>query len=248
MNIRFMVKYGEKGHLEQLIGGKIRFAPAKTYIEIEETQHQKGQGDLLEGKMKIKAERMRIFHPETNELIQEVPSCVILWSTPDVKRMPVFCLSQYDDSSIQDYKDDENYTIAIPEEKLAGIRVDFPKATHALVILDPDEFINDVQSIPDHRIVGDSIRYYDYDINPLQMFMFLSSGDETVQTGGPFTMTYEDKFRLLLRKDKDFSKQDEYRFIGIEEIIDEPEFYDFKLTSRYLLVPIEQLKQLPIKM
>lgn len=248
MNFRFMVKYGEKEHLEQLIGGKIRFAPAKAYIEIEETQHQKGQGDLLEGKVRIKADRMRRFHLETNELIQEGQSCVILLSVPDIKRMPVFCLSQYDDSSIQNYKDDENYTIAISEEKLAGIRADFPKATHALVILDPDEFINDVQSIPNHRIVGDSIRYYDYDINPLQMFMFLSFGDETVQTGGPFTMSYEDRFRLLLRKDKDFSNQNEYRFIEIDETIDDPEFYDFKLTSRYLLVSIDQLRQLPIKM
>ena len=46
----FFIKYGEKEHLQQIIDGKLRFTPSQTYIKIEEKQHNKGQGDLLEGK------------------------------------------------------------------------------------------------------------------------------------------------------------------------------------------------------
>ena len=44
-------------------------------------------------------------------------------------------------------------------------------------------------------------------------------------------------------KDISFSQQDEYRFIEINELITDPVFYSFLFTSRYLIVPIEQLKK-----
>ena len=56
----FFIKYGEKEHLQQIVDGKLRFTPSQTYIKIEEKQHNKGQGDLLEGRMKIKIEGARM--------------------------------------------------------------------------------------------------------------------------------------------------------------------------------------------
>lgn len=53
----------------------------------------------------------------------------------------------------------------------------------------------------------------------------------------------------LLCKDISFSNQEEYRFIGLDELIMEPVFYSFSFNSQYLMVPIERLKQpLKIKM
>ena len=50
-------------------------------------------------------------------------------------------------------------------------------------------------------------------------------------------------------KDISFSNQEEYRFIGLDELIMEPVFYSFSFNSQYLMVPIERLKQpLTIKM
>ena len=74
-------------------------------------------------------------------------------------------------------------------------------------------------------LIGVSIRYYDYDINPLQMYMFLSTGEETMQTNTVMSMTYENRYRNLLCKDVSFSQQDEYRFIETNELITEPVFY-----------------------
>ena len=70
MKPKFMIKYGKEEHLQQLVDGKIRFAPSQTYVRLEEAQHNKGQGDLLEGKMKIKMQSARLHSIETNELIR----------------------------------------------------------------------------------------------------------------------------------------------------------------------------------
>lgn len=241
---QFMIKYGEKEHLEQIVKGSIRFAPSQTYIKLEEALHNKGQGDLLEGKLKLKIQGARVLDRENDNLIATLPSnSVIIISIQDVNNMPVFCLTQYGEDDISDYVDDSNYKITLSNEKLQGIQSDFPKATHALIILEPDRFINDINSIENHQFVSDRIRYYDYDINPLQMIMYLTTGSETIETNTVMSMTYENRYRHLLCKDESFSNQEEYRFIELNELITEPVFYPITFTSKYLIVPIEQLKQ-----
>ncbi|WP_312635141.1 hypothetical protein [Oscillibacter sp.] len=243
-NMRFMIKYGKESHLQQIIDGKIRFSPSQTYIKIEETQHNKGQGDLLEGKMKLRIERARIHDPDTDKLIGILPPCTMLFSIQDVNNMPVFCLSQYNDDDITSYIDERNFSIALANEKTECIKTDFPDATHALIILEPDKFVNDILHIQQHCIFSDKIKYYEYDINPLQMYMYLATGQTELQKNTPLSMTYENRYRHLLCKDMSFSKQQEYRFIVLDELITEASFYTFSFTSKYLLVPIEELSSL----
>lgn len=100
MKPKFMIKYGKEEHLQQLVDGKIRFAPSQTYVRLEEAQHNKGQGDLLEGKMKIKMQSARLHSIETNELIRELSAGTMVVSLQDVNNMPVFCISQYDERQI----------------------------------------------------------------------------------------------------------------------------------------------------
>lgn len=244
-----MIKYGEKDHLEQIINGKIRFAPSQGYIKLEEAQHSKGQGDLLEGKMKIKIQGAKLFHPETGAFLGVLPpNSIIIVSIQDVNNMPVFCLSQYGDEYIAEYINEQNFSISLPAAKLNSIKSDFPKATHALVICETDKFIRDINDIGGHEFVHGGIRYYDYDINPMQMYMYLCSGCEDIQTNTPMPMTYENRYRHLLCKDIAFSIQDEYRFIELNDLIANPVFYPLKFTSKYQIIPIEQLvNPLPIR-
>ena len=248
MEPRFMIKYGEKEHLEQIIKGTIRFAPSQEYINLENALHNKGQGDLLEGKLKIKIQGGKIFHPETNEFLGYLPpNSTITISIQDVNNMPVFCLSQYGDEYITEYIDEQNYSISLSADKISSIRSDFPKATHALIIYEPNKFIKDITSISGHQFANGNIHYYDYDINPMQMYMYLCSGSENIQTNTPLSMTYENRYRHLLCKDIAFSNQDEYRFIELNDLITSPVFYPFEFTSKYQIIPIEQLvNPLPI--
>lgn len=124
---------------------------------------------------------------------------------------------------------------------LDSIKKDFKDATHALIIYEPEKFIEDVHEINGHQFVGDNIRYYDYDVNSLEMFMFLCTGCEILQKNAELIMTYENRYRNLLCKDIAFSQQNEYRFIGLDEHIALPVFYEFKFNSRYAIIPIDQL-------
>lgn len=99
-----------------------------------------------------------------------------------------------------------------------------------------------MKKITNHQIISDDIHYYDYDVNILQMYMFLATCSTKIQDNQELSMTYENRYRHLLCKDIDFEHQQEYRLIVLDESITDPKFYQFQFTSKYMLVPIEQLK------
>lgn len=240
MKPKFMIKYGKEQHLQQIVNGELRFAPSQTYIKIEEKQHNRGQGDLLEGKMKIQFESLRLHNPETNEFICELSKITGILSIQEVNNIPIFCLSQYNNDDIKIIDDKE--FIALKKEKLESIKIDIPDATHALIIFEPDKFIDDVKRISGYEIISDEIHYYDYNMNTIEMLMFLTTGCTEVKTNQELYMTYANKYRQLLCKDIDFETQQEFRFVMSNELITEPKFYKFRFTSKYMLVPIDKLK------
>ena len=211
-NGTIFIKYGEKEHLQQIVDGKLRFTPSQTYIKIEEKQHNKGQGDLLEGRMKIKIEGARKSHPETNEYLRTLPKSTVVISIQDVSNMPIFCLSYYGEESMVDVEG--LTTIDIDDEHIDGVKKDF---------------------------VSGEIKYYDYDMDPIQMYMFLAMGTEEIQTDKYLSMTYDNRYRHLLCKDVAFENQREYRFIRLDDLISNPVFYNFKYNGKYLIVPIDDL-------
>ena len=148
----FFIRYGEKEHLQQIVDGKLRFTPSQTYIKIEEKQHNKGQGDLLEGRMKIKIEGARMYHPETNEYLGTLPKSTVVISIQDVSNMPIFCLSYYGEESIVDVEG--LTTIDIDAEHIDGGKKDFLKATHALILFDPEKFISSVEKLKESILLA----------------------------------------------------------------------------------------------
>lgn len=244
MDIEFMIKYGKAEHLQQIIDGRLRLTPSQNYIKIEEAQHNKGQGDLLEGKMKIQMESAHLYDIDTHELIRVLPKSTGVISIQDVSDMPIFCLSHYGSEYIRE--NNGNFYIQIDEVHLESIKKDFSDATYALVILEPEKFISDIKNIEDTEFVCDKIQYYDYETNTIQMYMFLTTGDTEVKTNKELSMTYENRYRHLLCKDTAFENQREYRFIALDKLIKEPIACSFIFTSRYLLVPVDDLKHLSI--
>lgn len=239
MGKRVFIKYGEKDHLKAIMDGTIRFAPSQLYVKMEEELHNKGQGDLLEGKLVFYAEGLKMTCRETG-VVYNIPGkrrlCV---QGQNINNMPVFCISEYGEEYIS-----KDNVLNIPKDKIESIKSDFPNATHALVIVDSDEFVNAVRCADGHNIHSDSIHYFDYDYNSLNMMMFLSCGDENAAVPAgklSLAVTYEDRYRILLCKDTEFKNQDEYRFITLDELSSEPEFYHFSYNGKYILVPIEEL-------
>lgn len=187
----------------------------------------------------MKAERTRVHHLMTNELLFVLPKCEIIVSIENVNDMPAFCLSQYSDENLGEVSG-KQYVMMV-HKNLDTIKDDFKDATRALVIFEPEKFIADVHKIERHKFVDDKIRYYDYDINSLRMYMFLATGNEEIQIGVEKSMTYENRCRHLVCKDLDFEQQHEYQFICTDELITEAVFYPFEFTSAYAIVPIDRL-------
>jgi len=235
-----MIKYGEESHLRQIVEGKLRFAPSKDYIQMEEKLHSKGQGDALEGKMKIKAS-LKISDTETGVVLRSLPNCISTISFQNVNNFPVFCLSQYDCKSTTNYIDSAHYQIRLLPDDLKCVRTDFPKATHALIILEPNKFASNVQSINNHKIIGEEIHYYDNDTP--EKYMYLATGDTRIRLKEALPIKKSDSYRILLCKNSCFVKQNEFRFIILDELIDSSVFYSYKFTSRYLIVPINKLSK-----
>ncbi len=233
------VKFGEKEHLMQITENMLRFAPSRDYITIEQSQHNKGQGDLLDGKWKIHVEGFRMEPLEGGSVIEYPQKGNFVVSIQDVDKMPVFCLSYYGEDHIHDGK------LVLTVDEYETIRHDFPKASHALIILDPDVFTEEVLKAENHKIIGSEIHYYDYDINDLRMMLFLTTGDENEieKRKEVLAMEYGDRYRHLLCKDKDFEKQREYRFVILDELIEDAKFYKFSFKSRFMLISIEKMKE-----
>lgn len=95
MTKRVLIKYGEKEHLEKLAKGKIRFAPSQDYVKMEEELHNKGQGDLLEGKLVFYAENLKFTNTETGEKFFIPGKRRLLVNGQNVNNMPLFCISEY---------------------------------------------------------------------------------------------------------------------------------------------------------
>lgn len=240
-DIKFLVKFGENAHLQQIVDGDIRFSPSQKYIKQEQLLHDKGQGDLLEGKMKIPANAIQIYSNDTNELIDyanatsEAPIYVTI-SIQDVNNMPISCFLIGTD---HDCVVEHGHTrINFSDDIINTVKNDFHNPDSALVILEPQRYISDMKK---HlNVVASSIRYYDYSKCYVQQFSYLCTGDENADFKS-LSMTYENRYRHLLCKDIFFKNQKEYRFIKLDELIDVPKSYPFEFNYEYKLVSCEDL-------
>lgn len=237
-----MIKYGKEDHLKQIVNGLIRFAPSQIYIQMEEVLNIKGQGDRLNGKMKVKVLNAKLYNTETSER-KKIPNCTLTMAFQNVGDIPIFCISHYGSEDTKKFLNIKSYTILLSPIKLETIKKDFTEATHALIILEPEKFIAGVQNIKGHQIISDEVNYFNYDVNLLQMYMFLSSSSTEIMDTKTLSLNYNDRHRLLLCKDLAFAYQQEYRFIILEELIEEPVFYNFNFASDYILLPVDELRR-----
>ena len=69
--IKFLLKFGKREHLESLVKGNIYCSNAITFWGIEDKLKIKGQGDILEAGTRMFAQKMIMHNPDTKEIIAE---------------------------------------------------------------------------------------------------------------------------------------------------------------------------------
>ena len=67
-DIKYLLKFGKREHLESLVSGNIYCSNAITFWGIEDKLKIKGQGDILEAGTRMFAQKMIMQHPDTKWL------------------------------------------------------------------------------------------------------------------------------------------------------------------------------------
>lgn len=239
-NNLFLLKIGEREHLKDLIDGQLYCSPSEKYIKQERDLHDKGQGDLLEGKMKIKVAGGHWEDNATHAKIKLLPNSVITIRIENVNNMPIFCMTKGTAEDCEEYKSDTEYVIKYKKSFKEEVERSFKKADSAVIILEPKRFIGSISNTINHAIFAEDIHYFDYDIMDINMMYYLLGVDK-FESNKAYSMVYDNRYRHLLCKDISFGEQREHRIIILDDEIIEPQKYKFKFDSKYLLVDLEDL-------
>ena len=236
-DILFLIKFGKKTHLQDILNNKLRFAPSQQYIEQEQKLYDKGQGDLLEGKMKIHSVSMKA-NTQTGEVYHYNQPADVTVSIADVNNMPILCFFTGTLKDCSSYISRKKYTINLSDDVKNTLIHDFHNPDSALIIPNPQNFINAVKK--QLHAEASTVRYYDYSKNNLEQYLFLTS-DNPNNSEKKLTMNWDRGYKHLLCKDVSFINQQEYRFIILNELITEPKKYDFNFDDNYKLVSTQDL-------
>lgn len=87
--IKFLLKFGKREHLESLVKGNIYCSNAIIFWGIEDKLKIKGQGDILEAGTRMFAQKMIMQHPDTKEIIAEYGKSNGLIRVEPAEKMPV---------------------------------------------------------------------------------------------------------------------------------------------------------------
>lgn len=250
--IKYLLKFGEKKYLQDLVDNKLYFANAISFWGIEDKLKIKGQGDRLEASTMMHAQKVVMQNPDTGEIIANLGISNGLVRIEPAKRMPVYCLfAVYEDDCTVD--SEGKLHIVLSEEKKKTIREHFPKADGVVIIDNPDQFIDDVKNSIGHVLKNDEVHYFNIDKGyktkngqvamDMQYLMYVTQDAEPVRENGMVKYTFygDYAYRVLFCKDLFFEKEQEYRFILPEEQIDEGTKYGVKLSSAYSISNIEDV-------
>lgn len=136
--MKFFVKFGENHHLNRsYVYNKFYFGSAKQYIDIEEKEKIKGQGDSGEATLKLNGS-FRTLIGNSNQIFIKYNLLNANVVIEAASRMPTYCISEID-TDTHCYKTSKGYKIK--PEFISLIKKHFPKADSALIIKDKNEFI-----------------------------------------------------------------------------------------------------------
>ena len=239
-----LIKFGQEQHMVDLRDkGAMFFNPIKKFRELEEEQKKKGIGDANDGSIHATAEKVWISQSNKMAVLNNANISVI---TDPALKIPAYCLR----------KTETEYISAIYREKL---REQFPEHTHALIIEDEEEFIEQVRYRFRNKAFAHDIFYQDDFL--LDFWDFLKFGQSNIRFYRPktkgrnyFEMLIEHNsgareylridgsnfYRTAFRKDIFFSDQKEFRIVLPHEKIIAGKIYEVG-AIRSTLVKIDDL-------
>lgn len=252
-NLRFLLKFGEKDHIEEFVSGILYCSNAVTFWGIEDKLKIKGQGDILEAGMRTFAQKMTMQEYETGKITSiNMPVNAITHIEP-AKHIPVFCMfAVFDDNC--ETTPDGSFRLKLSEETKTTIREHFPKTDPVAVISNPVQFIDDIKKSIGYRMEHDYVQYFHIDkglgiensdqiaMDMEYMKYLMQDTHPTVEKGKKiYSFVAKYAYRVLFCKDVFFKREQEYRLVLPEETIYEGIKYPVKIQESISILPLDEL-------
>ena len=248
-DIKYLLKFGKREHLESLVSGNIYCSNAITFWGIEDKLKIKGQGDILEAGTRMFAQKMIMQHPDTKEVIAKCGKANGLVRIEPSEKMPVFCMfAVYEDDCKVDITGAS--IINLSDDKKQTIREHFPNADAVAVIPNPEEFIEDVKRSIGTEIKAEKVNYFHIDKGyettdgeiamdmEYMKYLMQDASPEKVDGGIRYTFYADYAFRVLFCKDVFFEKEQEYRIVLPNETIEAGKSYPVRLSKDYEIIDL----------
>ena len=243
-DIKYLLKFGKREHLESLVNGNIYFSNAITFWGIEDKLKIKGQGDILEAGTRMFAQKITMHNPETNEVIAECGKANGLVRIEPAEKMPVFCMfAVYEKDCKEDI--DGKTVINLSDDKKQTIQKHFPNADAVAIIPNPEIFIEDIRKSIGTAIKAENVHYFHidkgFDTKDGQTAMDMEYMRYLVQDVPPvksnretrYTFYADYAYRILFCKDIFFEKEQEYRIVLPDETIENGKSYPVDFSTEY---------------
>ena len=214
------IKYSTEEYLKNLVEkGEMYFNPAKRFRELEERQKLKGQGDRHDSGLHSRANAAILERPDGCFVaVRNLDNSIIMGPAQDT---PVFCLKCAD-------------TEFITQEYYEEIKLQFPAYTHALIIDNERDFLENIRFSLRNRAFSHKVFYQNEYFVDFIDFMYSGCSDTRFypikkrgrhyyahirfeDTNGrierDFFIDDSNYFRTMFRKDLFFQRQNEYRIV-----------------------------------
>ena len=248
--IKYLLKFGQRKHMESFANGYLYCSNAKTFWGIEDTLKIKGQGDRLEASSRFFAQNISVYDIEDGHFIGRFPASSGLVRYEPAEQIPVFCLfSVYEkDCSIDQ---DGSCKIHLSEETKQTIIDHFPNADTVVIIDNPSRFLKDVENSIGCEIKHGCVQYFNIDqgyqrdngINAMDMdyMRYLTQDTPPIVEDNKRTYGFLEKYvyRCLFCKDNYFKDEQEYRIVLQNEKIESGKVYQVKYDKKLDVMSLE---------
>lgn len=175
----------------------------------------------------------------------------IVFNYEPANNIPVYCLfTCYDDNCIK--VDNETYKLSLSKEIVEDIKNHFDKADTAAIIVNPEQFILDVQKAFSNTAKAEIVHYFHIEGIPteqgviaqdIQYFKYLTQDTppQKVDGGKKYSFCAKYVYRCLFCKDKYFENECEYRILLPDISISSPQEFHIPLSSPIKLFDINDI-------
>lgn len=249
-DIKFLIKFGEEKYMKRFAGGNIYFSNALRFRELEKTLQKKGQGDRLEGASKIYAVKMEAYNKDTGSFEGRVNNVSVIANYEPANNIPVFCLfTCYTKDCIK--VDDKTYRLSLDSNIVQNIVNHFDKADTAAIVVNPLNFVNDIQIAFNNNAKTENVHYFHIEGIPsengiaqdMQYYEYLAQDTPPQKVDGIIRYTFNVKYvyRCLFCKDMFFKEEQEYRILLPEKKIIAPQEFYVPLSTPIKLFNMKEI-------